>query len=64
MAITQFNNVLFSILSPPRQALAGALTGVVQLIVTCPMELLKIQLQDAGRVAAMEAQKSKLTLLK
>ncbi|XP_030767890.1 mitochondrial glutamate carrier 1-like isoform X2 [Sitophilus oryzae] len=42
-------------ISPSRQALAGALTGVVQLIVTTPMELLKIQLQDAGRVAAMDA---------
>ncbi|ERL91855.1 hypothetical protein D910_09180 [Dendroctonus ponderosae] len=45
-------------LSTARQGLAGALTGVVQLVVTVPMELLKIQLQDAGRVAAMEAKQS------
>ncbi|KAH1014147.1 hypothetical protein HUJ04_003037 [Dendroctonus ponderosae] len=37
-----------------RQGLAGALTGVVHVFVTTPMELLKIQLQDAGRVAAIE----------
>lgn len=51
-------SVVFSTLSLSRQALAGALTGLVQLIVTVPMELLKIQLQDAGRVAAMETIKS------
>ncbi|ENN71945.1 hypothetical protein YQE_11379, partial [Dendroctonus ponderosae] len=45
-------------LSTARQGLAGALTGVVQLVVTVPMELLKIQLQDAGRVAAMEAKQT------
>ncbi|KAL1494269.1 hypothetical protein ABEB36_009893 [Hypothenemus hampei] len=42
-------------LSVARQTLAAALTGVVHVFVTTPMELLKIQLQDAGRVAAMEA---------
>ncbi|XP_076270725.1 mitochondrial glutamate carrier 1-like isoform X2 [Rhynchophorus ferrugineus] len=42
-------------LSPMRQALAGAFAGIIQLVITTPMELLKIQLQDAGRVAAMEA---------
>lgn len=31
---------------------AGGLAGLFQIIVTTPMELLKIQLQDAGRVAA------------
>ncbi|XP_050309413.1 mitochondrial glutamate carrier 1-like isoform X2 [Anthonomus grandis grandis] len=45
-----------NILTPARQGLAGALTGVVQLVVTVPMELLKIQLQDAGRVARMGTQ--------
>ena len=30
--------------------LAGAGAGLCQIIVTTPMELLKIQLQDAGRV--------------
>lgn len=36
----------------PRQMLAGGLAGLFQIIVTTPMELLKIQMQDAGRVAA------------
>ncbi|XP_032596002.1 mitochondrial glutamate carrier 1 isoform X2 [Drosophila grimshawi] len=34
-----------------RQCLAGGLAGAFQIIVTTPMELLKIQLQDAGRVS-------------
>jgi solute carrier family 25 glutamate transporter 18/22 len=32
--------------------LAGGSAGLCQIIITTPMELLKIQLQDAGRVAA------------
>lgn len=35
-----------------RQMLAGGLAGFCQIVVTTPMELLKIQMQDAGRVAA------------
>lgn len=35
-----------------RQMAAGGLAGLFQIVVTTPMELLKIQLQDAGRVAA------------
>lgn len=35
-----------------RQMLAGGLAGLCQIVVTTPMELLKIQMQDAGRVAA------------
>ncbi|XP_062051401.1 mitochondrial glutamate carrier 2 [Lepus europaeus] len=34
------------------EMLAGCGAGVCQVVVTCPMEMLKIQLQDAGRVAA------------
>ncbi|XP_029664178.1 mitochondrial glutamate carrier 1-like [Formica exsecta] len=34
-----------------REMLAGGLAGACQIIVTTPMELLKIQMQDAGRVA-------------
>lgn len=34
------------------QMAAGGLAGAFQIIVTTPMELLKIQMQDAGRVAA------------
>lgn len=30
--------------------LAGGLAGLFQIVVTTPMELIKIQLQDAGRV--------------
>lgn len=32
--------------------LAGGLAGLCQIIITTPMELLKIQLQDAGRITA------------
>lgn len=32
--------------------LAGAGAGLFQIVVTTPMELLKIQMQDAGRIAA------------
>jgi len=35
----------------PREMLAGGLAGLFQIVVTTPMELLKIQLQDAGRTA-------------
>lgn len=31
---------------------AGGLAGMCQIVITTPMELLKIQMQDAGRVAA------------
>ncbi|CAM1327277.1 SLC25A22 (predicted) [Pycnogonum litorale] len=39
-------------LSLSREMIAGGSAGLCQIIVTTPMELLKIQLQDAGRVAA------------
>jgi len=32
-----------------RQVIAGGGAGLCQIIITTPMELLKIQLQDAGR---------------
>ncbi|XP_013186052.2 mitochondrial glutamate carrier 1 isoform X1 [Amyelois transitella] len=35
-----------------RQMLAGGSAGACQIVITTPMELLKIQMQDAGRVAA------------
>lgn len=35
-----------------REMLAGAGAGLCQIVITTPMELLKIQLQDAGRVTA------------
>ncbi|XP_063216578.1 mitochondrial glutamate carrier 1-like [Bacillus rossius redtenbacheri] len=38
-----------------REMLAGGLAGLCQIIITTPMELLKIQLQDAGRIAAVSA---------
>lgn len=37
-------------LSLHREMLAGGSAGLCQIIITTPMELLKIQLQDAGRV--------------
>uniref|UniRef100_A0A671S838 Mitochondrial glutamate carrier 2 n=1 Tax=Sinocyclocheilus anshuiensis TaxID=1608454 RepID=A0A671S838_9TELE len=39
-------------LTLPREMLAGCGAGTCQVIVTTPMEMLKIQLQDAGRIAA------------
>uniref|UniRef100_A0A8C2MAL2 Solute carrier family 25 (mitochondrial carrier), member 18 n=2 Tax=Cricetulus griseus TaxID=10029 RepID=A0A8C2MAL2_CRIGR len=33
------------------EMLAGCGAGICQVVVTCPMEMLKIQLQDAGRLA-------------
>ncbi|KAH8346834.1 hypothetical protein KR059_000475, partial [Drosophila kikkawai] len=39
------------VVSLPRAGLAGGLAGLFQIVVTTPMELLKIQMQDAGRVA-------------
>ena len=35
-----------------REMAAGGSAGFCQIIITTPMELLKIQMQDAGRVAA------------
>lgn len=35
-----------------KEVIAGASAGACQIIVTTPMELLKIQLQDAGRAEA------------
>lgn len=42
--------------------LAGGSAGACQIVVTTPMELLKIQMQDAGRVAAAAAAKAKGTV--
>ncbi|KOX75978.1 Mitochondrial glutamate carrier 1 [Melipona quadrifasciata] len=43
-----------------REMLAGGLAGACQIIVTTPMELLKIQMQDAGRVAAAAKEAGKV----
>lgn len=37
-----------------REMASGGLAGLFQIVVTTPMELLKIQLQDAGRVATKQ----------
>uniref|UniRef100_A0A674NRT4 Mitochondrial glutamate carrier 1 n=1 Tax=Takifugu rubripes TaxID=31033 RepID=A0A674NRT4_TAKRU len=37
-----------------REMLAGCCAGMCQVIITTPMEMLKIQLQDAGRLAAQQ----------
>ncbi|CAG9826326.1 unnamed protein product [Diabrotica balteata] len=42
-----------------KQVIAGGLAGLCQLIITTPMELLKIQMQDAGRVKAATEIQSK-----
>ncbi|KAK3096793.1 hypothetical protein FSP39_003337, partial [Pinctada imbricata] len=49
-----------------RGILAGGCAGLCQIIVTTPMELLKIQLQDAGRSAMLGAKsgETKLTATK
>ncbi|KAG1675294.1 Mitochondrial glutamate carrier 1 [Nymphon striatum] len=39
-------------LSLGKEMIAGGSAGLCQIVITTPMELLKIQLQDAGRVAA------------
>lgn len=44
-------------LTLPREMLAGAGAGLCQIIVTTPMELLKIQGQDAGRTATLGKEK-------
>lgn len=44
--------ICFRTLPMFRQMLAGGLAGLCQIVITTPMELLKIQMQDAGRVAA------------
>lgn len=43
-----------------RQMVAGGLAGFCQIIITTPMELLKIQMQDAGRVAAQAKEAGKV----
>lgn len=42
-------------LTLPREILAGGGAGMCQIIITTPMELLKIQLQDAGRSATIDS---------
>lgn len=44
-----------------RQMVAGGLAGACQIVITTPMELLKIQMQDAGRVAAQAKSEGKTT---
>lgn len=44
-------------LSLPREILAGGGAGLCQIIVTTPMELLKIQCQDAGRTVTASGDK-------
>ncbi|EDM02029.1 rCG30186 [Rattus norvegicus] len=36
------------------EMLAGCGAGICQVVITCPMEMLKIQLQDAGRLAVCQ----------
>lgn len=35
-----------------REMVAGGCAGFCQIVITTPMELLKIQMQDAGRIAS------------
>lgn len=42
-----------------RQMAAGGLAGLCQIVITTPMELLKIQMQDAGRIAAQAKEAGK-----
>uniref|UniRef100_A0A6M2DLJ3 Mitochondrial glutamate carrier 2 n=1 Tax=Xenopsylla cheopis TaxID=163159 RepID=A0A6M2DLJ3_XENCH len=41
------------------QMVAGGLAGLCQIVITTPMELLKIQMQDAGRIAAQNKKAGK-----
>ncbi|XP_061651317.1 mitochondrial glutamate carrier 1-like [Phyllopteryx taeniolatus] len=41
-----------------KEMLAGCCAGMCQVVVTTPMEMLKIQLQDAGRLAAQQRVKA------
>lgn len=52
---TVFIYLSCSKLTVTREMAAGGMAGLCQIVVTTPMELLKIQLQDAGRVAAQHA---------
>ena len=45
-------------LTLPREILSGMGAGGCQIIVTTPMELLKIQMQDAGRSGENEGRES------
>ncbi|KPU72752.1 uncharacterized protein Dana_GF23041, isoform B [Drosophila ananassae] len=41
------------VISLPRAGLAGGLAGLVQMLITTPVELVKIRLQESGRVATL-----------
>ncbi|XP_058499089.1 mitochondrial glutamate carrier 1-like [Solea solea] len=47
-----------------REMLAGCCAGMCQVTITTPMEMLKIQLQDAGRLAQQRVMPSVVTTLK
>lgn len=47
-----------------KEMLAGCCAGMCQVIVTTPMEMLKIQLQDAGRLAQQRVMPTVVTTLK
>ncbi|KAE8622846.1 hypothetical protein XENTR_v10005412 [Xenopus tropicalis] len=58
LIIVYFMFILFSSpLTLSKEMLAGCGAGVCQVIITTPMEMLKIQLQDAGRLAAQKTVK-------
>uniref|UniRef100_A0A5S6QSF5 Mitochondrial carrier protein n=1 Tax=Trichuris muris TaxID=70415 RepID=A0A5S6QSF5_TRIMR len=50
------------VLTLPRELLSGAGAGFCQVVVTTPMELLKIQLQDAGRTASEKGSATRIAL--
>ncbi|XP_014251535.1 mitochondrial glutamate carrier 1-like isoform X1 [Cimex lectularius] len=43
-----------------KEMVAGGMAGFCQIVITTPMELLKIQMQDAGRVAALAKAEGKI----
>lgn len=51
-------------LTVTKEMLAGCGAGVCQVVITTPMEMLKIQLQDAGRLAAQQRKPSVLASTK
>lgn len=52
LSLTNNDNISYRQMPLGREMLAGGSAGMCQIVITTPMELLKIQMQDAGRVAA------------
>lgn len=56
---TSMSHVFISRLTVFKEMLAGCCAGMCQVIITTPMEMLKIQLQDAGRLGNFKGNQQK-----